>query len=55
MLNRRGFLGLFMKATLMVAAARIPLVSPVAHKIAVKHGWFAVTVHGKRYYIPYFK
>jgi len=54
MLSRRGFLGLFVKATLVVAAARIPLVSPVAHKIAVKCGWFAITVNGQRRYIPFF-
>jgi len=53
MLSRRGFLGLFSKAALVVAAAQIPFVSPIAQKVAARCGWFAVTINEQRYYIPY--
>lgn len=53
MLSRRGFLGLFTKATLVIAAAQIPLVSPIAQKVAARFGWLAVTINEQQYYIPY--
>lgn len=64
MLSRRGFFGLFGKATLAVASAKIPIASSVAKifttppvppvtKIAEKYGWVCVTINGERRYLPF--
>jgi hypothetical protein len=53
-MRRRGFLGLLSKATLVVAAARIPFVSPIVQKVAASRGWLAASIAGKKYYIQIF-
>lgn len=52
-MTRRGFLNLFSKATLGIAAAHIPIVSAVAKKLASKCGFIAVTINESRVYIPF--
>jgi len=51
-MNRRGFFGLLAKATLVVAASKIPLLSPIACKAAEKYGWLAITINGEKRFIP---
>lgn len=53
-MKRRGFLGFLAQATVAALAAKVPVLSGLARTVAVKRGWLAVTVNGRRYSVPFF-